>query len=183
MKLLIWIFVSIFLSQCNHQNSETSVPKIFKPNWDDIDISNQPIKFGQVVQFQLQSDSFKAVLLDYDQDENGIWLGFCFLSENNLFARRIPSGQINDCIRLYDLSYLNQVGLKSFKIIDQILIDTNEVGIGSISPCMDIDEFHNQYLLGIALREKEETPCEKKIPIKNPINECFIELKSIKNSG
>ncbi len=138
------------------------------------------LQFGQLIKFEIDNQEVKAIVLDFDQDDEGIWYGMCFLNQNKLFGRQIPSGLINTtCVDLLDLTYLHNKALKSYEVVEQYDIDTIQVGIGSLTPVKDHIELLRDYKAGLEQRNKVQTPCNEDISGLNPVRECYFELKKV----
>ena len=153
-----------------------------QPDWKGIDIDNLPIKFGQILKFEKDSITINAIVLDFDKDDRGIWIGLCCINNHKLFGRQIPSGLINrKRLDLLDLAYLNIDGLEQYQVVDNLIIDKNKVGIGSISPVSDFVELKRTFDNGIEQRKKEQVPYNKGLTDLNPVRECYFEIEKIKN--
>lgn len=183
MRKTIGIFLLIItLTNCSlkNQNGSQDYKEIFSTNFGKIDDTNLQLKFGDLVEFEIDNQKINAIVLDISQEENENWFGICFLNKNQLFGRRIPNGYVGDCIDLFDLTFINEKGLKNFKILEKLIIDFNKVGCGSNSPVNNLNEILRNYERGIKQRELMETPCDKKLRNLNPINECYFPLEKIK---
>lgn len=154
--------------------------EFFKPEWKNVDTSKLPLKFGQIINFNINGQNIKVILLDFDKDEAGVWYGLAFINQTKIFGRQIPSGYDKNCVDLLDLTYLNEKGLREFQILKSESIDINKVGIGSISPVNNYSEILNNYKFGIEQRKNKQTPCNEEILSTNPVRECYLNLSSIK---
>ena len=182
MKLKIgFLFIILTLTNCNpkKQNKSKNTPEIFLTNYGKIDDKNLKLKFGDLIEFVIKNQKINAIVLDIKQENNENWFGLCFLNNNRLFGRNIPQGFNGDCIELYDLTFLNERGLIDYKVLKNLKINFKKVGFGSDSPAINETEVLRDYKLGIELRKKIETPCEKKLRNLNPVNECYFPLNQI----
>lgn len=153
-----------------------------QPDWKGISLDNIPVKFGQILQFSNDSIQLEAIILDFDEDEGGKWIGLCFIDNNRLFGRQIPSGIINTtCLDLLDFSYLQIDGLINFKVIQTMNINKTKIGIGAISPVRNLTELNRDFKHGIVQREKIQIPCGQGLTDLNPVRECYFEIEKIKN--
>ncbi len=167
---------------CNHLTSETTegIPTEMKPDWKGIDLNEMPVKFGQILRFEKDSNVINAIALDFDKDEGGIWIGLCFINKTNIFGRQIPSGWINTkCLDLLDLQYLNNEGLKQYQIIDQIKVNRDKVGIGLITPVSNVEDLMLEYKRGIEQRKKKQTSCDEGLIDEESVRECYFNVKKI----
>jgi len=183
-RLLILIVFGLLISGCINQtvNTVEPVPEQFRPDWKGIDIDKLPVKFGQILKFEKDSNIIVAIVLDFNKDEGGIWIGLCLINNNKLFGRQIPSGFVNTkCLDLLDLAYLNIKGLEDYQITNDLTIDKNKVGIGSRSPVLDLDGLKRTFDFGVEQRKKEQVPYNKGLTDLNPVRECYFELEKIKN--
>ena len=183
MRKIGYILVIGFLVlSCNNKNLNNSIPENMQPDWTGISLDNIPVKFGQILQFNQDSIKLTAIVLDFDEDEDGKWIGLCFLDNNRLFGRQIPSGLINTtCLDLLDFSYLQIDGLKNFNVIQTVSINKEKIGVGAISPVRNLTELERDFKHGIAQRKKEQTPCDQGLTDLNPVRECYFEIEKIKN--
>jgi len=179
-----FLFIGLLISSCSSMTSTSSdsIPENMQPDWTGIDVSNIPVKFGQVVRFKNDSIELSAAVLDFDEDEGGKWIGLCFLNNNQLFGRQIPNGMINTtCLDLLDFTYLQIGGLNNYEIIQTLDISKNKVGIGARSPAANLTEILRDFKRGIEQRKKEQTPCNKGLTELNPVRECYFDIEKIKN--
>jgi len=183
-RILILIAFGLLMFGCNSQTVKTveQVPVDMLPDWKGIDTDKLPVKFGQILKFEKDSNIINAIVLDFDKDEGGIWIGLCLINENRLFGRQIPSGLINTkCLDLLDLTYLSLEGLGQYQVVANLTIDKYKVGIGSISPVSDFDGLKGTFDYGIEQRKKEQTPYNKGLTDLNPVRECYFEIGKIEN--
>ena len=183
MKTVIQIgFIVVFaLSGCQYPTQDGGIPTNMRPVWKEIPVEDLPVKFGQLIAFKDDNIKLSALVLDFDEDEGGIWIGLCLIHEDSLFGRQIPSGLTgNNCLDLMDLSYLHLSGMKNFKILKQLNINKTQVGLGAISPVRNLIELERDYRSGISRRGMEQTPCDKKLTGANPVYECYFEVSTIK---
>ena len=163
-------------------NSKDSIPEIMRPNWTGIKIENFSVKFGHIIKFESDSIELEAIVLDFSEDEDGQWVGVCFINDNQLFGRQIPNGMVSaTCLDLLDLTYIQINTLVDYTIIDSLKLNKSKIGIGSRSPVTGFSEIKRDFERGIKQREKKQTPCEKKITDLNPVRECYFNIGEIKN--
>jgi hypothetical protein len=181
--LISSVFTLLTLSCSGGANgSRDSIPSVMRPNWEGINVDSLPVKFGQILRFEKDTNSVDAIVLDFDKDEKGIWVGLCLLNKNRLFGRQIPSGLVNTgCIDLLDLTYLNIEALEKYKEVELLNIKREEVGIGSIAPALSLEELHQSFEFGVDQRKKKQTPCNTELTNSDAIRECYFELEKIKN--
>lgn len=181
--LLVAIIAAILQLGCNHRIPKTAegIPIEMQPNWQGIDIKALPVRFGQILRFKKDNRVINAIVLDFDKDEGGIWIGMCFINKAKLFGRQIPNRWINaTCLDLLDLQYLNYKGLKQYQIIDNIKVDKDKVGIGSITPILNLTELMEEYNRGIEQRKKKQTPCNEGLTNEKSVRECYFDVEAIK---
>ena len=164
-----------------NKNSSQNTPEIFATNFGKIDDKNLKLKFGDLVEFEINNQKINAIILDITLEENEYWFGLCFIKNNRLFGRRIPEGFGGECIELFDITYLNEKGLNNFKLINNLKIEYDKVGTGSNSPVINYEEILRDYEQGLENRKKSETPCKEKLKMLDPINECYIGIDKIRN--
>ncbi|WP_207424599.1 hypothetical protein [Desertivirga brevis] len=168
---------------CTHCTPKTleAIPIEMQPDWKGIDISELPVNFGQILRFKKDNDVIDALVMDFDKDEGGIYIGLCFFYKTKLFGRQIPSGWINtQCLNLLDGIYLNIDGLKQYQVISQIKVDRGKVGIGSINPISNVNELMVEYRKGIEQRKKKQTPCNEGLTDEKSVRECYFDVETIK---
>ncbi|MCE3074262.1 hypothetical protein [Chryseobacterium gwangjuense] len=167
---------------CNTKTSKeenNNVAEIFRTNYGKINDKKLRLKFGDLIELKIQDKTIRAIVLDIQQENTDNWFGLCFLNNNQLFGRRIPQGFDGDCIDLLDFTFINEKGLKTYKILKSIKIDFEKVGFGSDSPAINENEILRDYKEGIEKRKQKETPCEKKISKLDPVNECYFPITKI----
>ena len=178
MKLLFSVLVFLLLLSCNTNTSNT-IREIFKPKWEDADTKNLPVQFGDVVRFTINDTLVTAIILDF-KDEGDIWIGMCFIKENNIFGRQIPRGYSGDCMDLLDFTYLNSKALNEFKKIRSEKININKIGIGSESVATSYDDILRDYKRGLMQRKKKQTPCNENISGLDNVYERYFDLNNFK---
>lgn len=152
-----------------------------QPDWTGVSIDDIPVKFGQVLQFSNDTIQLKAIVLDFDEDEGGKWVGLCFIHNNQLFGRQIPGGMMNTtCLDIMDLTYIQTEALNDYIVIEAISVNKNKLGIGMRSPATSTSEIIRDYQRGIEQRKKEQTPCDKIQTDLNPVRECYFDIEKIK---
>lgn len=184
MKVTFILAIGLCSSACNSMTSDRSesTPEMMQPDWTGIGIERLPVKFGQIIKINTDSVGLSAVVLDFDHDEGGHWIGVCFIDQNRLFGRQIPSGMINTkCLDLLDLTYIQIDALTDYEVLETIEVDRTQVGIGSISPVTNVSEILWDFEWGMEQRGKEQTPCDKGLLDLNPVRECFFDIEKIKN--
>ena len=182
MKVKAVLFLAIsFLISCNEINSKTdsNVSDEFKTNYGKIDDTNLKLKFGDVVEFNIENQKVKAIILDIKQENYENWFGLCFINGNKLFGRRIPHGFGGNCVDTFDFTYLNEKGLKNYTILKKEKINFDKVIPGSDSPVYKLEDILRDYYAGIKKRKIAETPCDKKLRMLDPINECYYNFNKI----
>lgn len=182
-KYVIILFILLGILSCNDKkNPNNLIPEIFKPNLEGIDVKGFPVEIGNVLEFNVDNLKIIAIVLDFKIEQNQKYIGLCFLNEKKLFGRQIPNGMINTtCIDLLDFTYLNLKSDLQYKIIEELNVDIEKVGIGSFGFADNLDELQNSYSLGLTQRKKEQTPCDKNITNINAVNECYFDIDKYKN--
>ncbi|MCT4560866.1 MAG: hypothetical protein N4A41_05765 [Crocinitomicaceae bacterium] len=183
-KIAFILTIGLLVSGCNNMktNSSASIPENIQPNWAGLDIDSFPVKFGQILKFDKDSEEIRAIVLDISEDEGGQWIGVTFLDQNRLFGRQIPSGLVDtECLDLLDVTYIKVDGQIDFEVLETIKVNKTNVGIGSRSPATSLSEIKRNYNRGIEQRKKDQTPCDKALTELNPVNECYFEIEKIKN--
>ena len=182
-KYLFILFILFGILGCDYkEKSSNSIPEIFKPNLEGIDVKKFPVEIGNVLEFKCENLNLVAIVLDFKIEQNKKYIGLCFVNENKLFGRQIPNGMINTtCIDLLDFSYLYLNSDLNYKKIKELNINKEKIGIGSLGFAENLDELKNSYILGINQRKKEHTPCDKNITNINAVNECYFEIEKYKN--
>ncbi|MBS2101181.1 hypothetical protein [Carboxylicivirga linearis] len=182
-RISIILILGLIAFGCNNsQPVKAPIPELMKPDWNGIDTSVLPIKFGHCLKFNLDSIQRTAIVIDFKEEGSGIWIGLCFLNNDQIFGRQIPSSIINpDCLDLLDLSYLHINALENFQIIESYDINKDKIGIGSVSPVTSLSELNRDYLLGIEQRKKPQIPYNKNLTGINVVRECYFNIEKIKN--
>ena len=180
-KTLITLFIGISIISCNIGNKEANkIPEMLNPNWDGIETKNLKLKFGQIVTFKKENEKIRAIVLDFNKDEKGIWYGLCFFNNNKLFGRKVPNGLVDvECMKLIDLTYLNEKGLGEFEIISNEKLDLTKIGIGSTGSALTYSDLLRNYSYGLKKRLQKETPCND-ILNSRAIRECYFGLSNFK---
>lgn len=176
MKIIICILITTLFLSCNSRNQNINDSGLMSPEWKDVDTKSLPVMFGDIIRFKINNTVVKAIILDFDKDEGGIWIGMCFIKGNKLFGRQIPSGYNGNCMDLLDCTYLNTTALKSFEKIKTEKIDIRKISIGSNSPATNLSDILRDYSEGLKLRTKKQTPCNKDIFDRNVVRECYFDL-------
>jgi hypothetical protein len=193
--IIFGLLISVLLTSCfSDKNAD-----ILKADWSGIDLTGMDYKVGDYVYFKDSNYFYSGLILDFDKDSAGIWIGICFtnykdtikpdlnsLKNFKLFGRQIPSGLVNTtCIDCFDLAYLNESGLKSdtskVGLIGNIAYDNEKVRIGAISPSYDLPGLINYYNIGISQRQKKPDDCEKSKFKVGAITERYFDSEMIKN--
>jgi len=178
------LILGLLISSCSNMTttSSESIPEMMQPNWTGLDIESFPVKFGQILKFEYDSAEIWCIVLDFSEDEGGQWIGVCFIDENRLFGRQIPSGMINTkCLDLLDLTYIKREVLNEFEVLETLTVNISKVGIGSQSPATTLSEIKRDFDWGIEQRKKKQTPCDKGLTDLNPVRECYFSIKKITN--
>ena len=183
-RIIFILITGLLISSCHNMtsNSSDSIPEMMQPNWTEINEESIPVKFGQIIKISTDSITLSAIVLDFNQDEGGQWIGVCFIDQNRLFGRQIPNGMINTtCLDLLDFTYIHKSAFVDFEVIETIKINKAKVGIGSRSPATNISEITRNYKRGIEQRKKEQTPCNKGLTDLYPVRECYFDIGKLKN--
>ena len=181
MKIYQFLIIILFVS-CNPKKNDLqnqNVPEIFRTNYGKINDVNLKLKFGDIVKLNIENQNIEAIVLDIKQEDNINWFGLCFLAKEKLFGRKIPKGFGEDCIELFDFSYLNEKGLTNYTVVKNLKINFEKVGFGSDSPVLNYEELLRNYRFGLERRKLKETPCGKKSLTLKSVNECYINLGKI----
>lgn len=176
--------IGLLISSCHNltSNSPNSIPEIIQPNWTGLDIDSFPVKFGQILKFDKDSIEMYALVLDFGEDEGGLWIGVSFIDQNRLFGRQIPNGMIKTkCLDLLDMTYIKKDALTDYEVVETIEVNKTKIGIGSQSPVTSFSEIKRDFDKGIEERKKEQTPCDKGLTDLNPVRECYFDIEKIKN--
>lgn len=182
-RAVFMLILGLFLPSCIDRPSGLSdtIPTDVQPSWEGIDLAKMPVKPGQVFAINGDSIDLTALVVDFDFDEGGVWIGLCFMNEAGLFGLQIPSGMITTtCLDLLDLAYIHIDGLHDFQVLDALDLDNSKIGIGGISPAMELTELERIYVYGVELRRKKQTPCSEVFAGLNPVRECYFEIERIK---
>jgi len=180
-KITASLFLAIICIGCTNKNNNPDTAKaFFRHDWKSIETKDLPLQFGDIISFNINDTLVKAIILDFDKDEGGVWFGMCFLNENKLFGRQIPSGFNGDCVDLLDYAYLNQKALGDFEKITTENIDLNKIAVGSFSPVSNYKNLLRDYTWGLKQRTKKQTPCNKDVLGINSVRECYFDLDNFK---
>ncbi|MCL3782465.1 hypothetical protein EMN47_18945 [Prolixibacteraceae bacterium JC049] len=171
---ILGLLISALLISCSSDKNAD----ILKADWSGIDLSSMNYKVGDYVYLKDSNYFYSGIILDFDKDSAGIWVGICFtsykdtirpdlktLKDFKLFGRQIPSGLINTiCIDCFDLAYLNERGFKSdtskIGLIGSADYDKEVVRVGAVSPSYDLKGLINFYNLGVLERQKAPGDCK-----------------------
>lgn len=187
-KILLISIMSLFISSCEKKSSDLH-PDILKPNWDGIKTENLKFKIGDVVSIFVDKQYYIGVVMDFNQDEGGIWYGLCLsnyrwvkpnqkrLNDLDFFARKIPNGFNGNCIDSYDLIYLNQNAVaKNIETFANIKIDINKISIGALNPVKELTEIEKIYFDAINIRKQKTTACDEEILNSERIAESYLKI-------
>ncbi len=173
-SFMLGLLVLILVNSCNSESNTD----ILRADWTGIDLTEIKYRNGDYVFIKDSIFYYSGIILDFDKDNGGIWIGICFTNykdtikpdlatvENfKLFGRQIPNGLINTTsIDCFDLAYLNENGLKNdtskFGIIGKVEYNTSCVNVGSISPSDDLHGLINFYNIGFKQRQKKPDDCK-----------------------
>lgn len=181
LKLAVYIIAFLVYYGCkDQQETEHLIPQNIRPEWRDLDTSKLELKFGDILRLTNGATKMDAIVLDFDKETSGIWYGICFIQNDSLFGRKIPSGISGGCLELLDLTYFQLKKIQTPSIIDFIDVDIRRVGIGSITAVEGAPEIFAAAQRARAERRKKQTPCEQKTLKLNPVNECYLPLAKIK---
>ena len=194
MIILGFIF-SVLLTSCSSDKNA----EILKADWSGIDLTNMDYKVGDYVHLKDSNYFYSGLILDFDKDSAGIWIGICFtnykdtikpdlnsLKNFKLFGRQIPSGLVNTtCIDCFDLAYLNESGLISdtskIGLIGNLDYNKAIVRVGAVSPSYDLKGLINFYNIGISQRQKTPDDCKDSKFKAGAITERYFDFEMIKN--
>ncbi|PWJ33247.1 hypothetical protein [Sediminitomix flava] len=182
-KKILLLIIGFFISGCGNKKpiASKAIPKMMQVDLTGVDIDDFPVGFGQVLQFENGNDSLKAVVLDFSDEIEDKWVGVCFINQNKLFGRQIPSGLINtQCLDLLDLTYIHTQAFTNFKVLETITVDKTKVGVGSRSVVKTFSDIKSNFDWGIEQRLKEQTPFNQGLTDPNAIRECYFEIAKIK---
>lgn len=177
------IVATLFISSCSsekHNDSNFNIPEMFKTIHNEIHINDLQFKCGDIIEFNVENQTIKSIIIDVKSDEMGKWIGLCFMKDGNLFGRKIPDGISGNCIELLDLTYLNEKGFVDYKIRSNEKLNFNKIGVGSDSPVLHVKDVYRDYKRGIDERKKKESSCDEKFRNLYPVNECYISLQRLK---
>lgn len=187
-KLILILFTTFLITNCENKQSDNFHPEIMKPNWDGIKTENLKFKIGDIVSIYFAKNFYTGVVMDFDQDESGIWYGLCLsnyrglapnqknIKELDFFGRKIPNGLTGKFIDCYDLTYLNEKSIneKNITIYDNIKLDINKISIGAISPAIDIKQLEDNFFNSFKSRN------QKRVENKKVIEQYFKITNSLK---
>lgn len=149
------------------------------------------MKIGDYLIFDLNDEPLHAIVIDFDQDEGGIWIRMCFINDGLLFGRLIHS-QGSHCSDLLDFAYLNLEGLKQYLIASNYhYLNFSKIGVGSISPASSLDGLYNFYKMGLSKRNNNpplryrttQHQCNPRMLLQPERNKLLMPTKAIKNVG
>lgn len=188
-KLFLFSIVTFFITSCENKKSDDFHPDLMRPNWDGIKTEKLKFKIGDVVSIFIDKQYYTAVVMDFNQDQAGIWYGICLSSYRwvvpqqkdiralNFFARKIPNGFNDNCIDSYDLTYLNEnSATKNIRVVDNLKIDINKISIGASSPAKDLKQLEADYFNGIKVRQRKPTECDEKIMNPERVAERYFKI-------
>jgi hypothetical protein len=188
-KLLLISILTFLITSCENKKSDNFHPDIMKPNWDGIKTEKLKFKIGDVVSIFIDKQYYIGVVMDFNQDQAGIWYGICLsdyrwvvpnqkdISVLNFFARKIPSGFNGNCIDSYDLTYLNEnSSTKNIRVVDNLKIDINKISIGASSPAKDLKQLESNYFNGIKVRQQKPTECGEEIMNSKRVAERYFNI-------
>lgn len=184
MKRIAFVFcIVLLITSCSNRNStgSDSIPIMFRPDWTNVDIESIPVKFGQVLKLKNDSIPMNAIVIDFNEDEGGIWIGLCFIYNKRLFGRQITNGLSDSgCLDLLDLAYIQRKELHDFTVLETLELDKSKIGIGAIAPVANLSELKQYFQYGIEKRKKKRTPCDEGLTDLNPVRERYFEIEKIK---
>ncbi|RZK01905.1 MAG: hypothetical protein EOO46_18870 [Flavobacterium sp.] len=125
-KYLFLLSIIVTFVSCS-SNEAILVPEIFRTNYGKVDDKPLPLRFGDLV--RVSGSQIDAVVLDIKEEEGIKWFGLCFMRNDSLFARHIPSGYSGSCLQLLDFTYVKETALVMLEKIGKVSIDFNKVGI------------------------------------------------------
>lgn len=179
-KLIVGTMLTTSCSSEKHNDSNFNIPEMFKTTHNEKDINNLAFKYGDIIEFNVENQTIKSIIVDVKSDEMGKWIGLCFMKDGNLFGRKIPDGISGNCIELLDLTYLNEKGFVDCKITSNEKLNFNKIGIGADSPALHTKDVYRDYKRGIDERKKKESSCAEKFSNLYPINECYFSIQKIR---
>jgi hypothetical protein len=193
--IILGFYISILLTSCSSDKNAD----IIKADWSGIDLTEIDFKIGDYIYLKDSNCFYSGLILDFDKDSAGIWIGICFtnykdtikpdlnsLKNFKLFGRQIPSGLVNTtCVDCFDLAYLNESGLKSdtskVGLIENVAYDHEKVRIGAISPSYDLHGLIDFYNIGNSQRQKTPDDCKVSKFKAGAITERYFDFEMIKN--
>ena len=193
--IILGFIFSVLLTSCSSDKNA----EILKADWSGIDLTNMDYKVGDYVHLKDSNYFYSGLILDFDKDSAGIWIGICFtnykdtikpdlnsLKNFKLFGRQIPSGLVNTtCIDCFDLAYLNESGLISdtskIGLIGNLDYNKAIVRVGAVSPSYDLKGLINFYNIGISQRQKTPDDCKDSKFKAGAITERYFDFEMIKN--
>ncbi len=191
-KLLLITILTFLIISCENKKSDNLHPDIMKPNWDGIKTDKLKFKIGDVVSIFIDKQYYIGVLMDFNQDQAGIWYGICLsnyrwivpnqkdISVLNFFARKIPSGFNGNCIDSYDLTYLNEnSSSEKIRVVGNLKIDINKISIGASSPAKDLKQLEANYFNGIKVRQQKPTECGEEIMNPKRVAERYFKIENV----
>lgn len=192
-KLFLISILTFFIISCENKNADNLHPDIMKPNWDGVKTEKLKVKIGDVVSIYFAKQYYVGVVMDFNQDVDGIWYGICLsnyrwiapnkknIKELDFFARKIPSGFSGNCIDCYDLTYLNENAIteRSLKVFDNLKIDINKISIGANSPAKDLKQLETDYFNSIKARQQKPTNCGDDIMNPNRVAERYFKINNV----
>lgn len=179
MNRIIFIIIFFSLFGCNPDSNKLISAHSHRT---EINFDSLPVQLGNVIEFKIDSLIIDGIVLDFDKDEAGTWIGICFIVNNRLFGRQIPNGLINtSCEDRLDLVYINSKVFPVFTFIDSIQVNKEKIKIGSITTVSTPDAILKQFIYGRNQRTKQQTPYNEKIFDLDAVRECYFDFKMIEN--
>ena len=188
---LIYFSFLIFFS-CNNKKTENYHPEIFKPNWNGIKTDKLKFKIGDLVSVKSEKEVFFGIVMDYDEDEMGIWYGICLseinnekeklnIEKSNFFGRQIPNGLINTtCIDCFDLIYLNEKSLaKNIERTKNISLNIDNISIGARSTAVNFSDIRDSYNYAIKERLIKPTKCDENVLGLKRVDQRYMKIDEI----
>lgn len=173
-NLFLILFFCFFASSCEDKKYGDLHPDLMKPNWKGIKTEKLNLKIGDVVSIYPGKYCYIGVVMDFDQDEGGVWYGISLskyrwidpyqkkISDLDFFGKRIPSGFTGDFIDCYDLLYINEnIANKQIIVIKNINIDVNKISIGSIRPITNLRQIETEHARQIKERSNPNKSVER----------------------
>jgi hypothetical protein len=183
------LILLLIFSGCG-KNVEDSHPEIMKPNWTVVKSENLKLKIGDIISIKTENNLLYGIVMDYNEDEMGIWYGICLsktkieklnINNSQFFGRKIPSGLVTtNCIECFDLTYLNEKGInENLTVFGNIKLNRDNISIGANSTAINISEIERNYEFGAKQRLKKPTECDEKVLSINRIDERYMKLSNI----